>query len=306
MNNSILTTLSTIHAAVLSIVAAFMVAFYFYAYEKISNLRTELNDARYQVAQIMSMPPLLGATTLVYHEYFKDGSLDLVKIRDEIFLLSGFAKPTGERHPITKDAGNRLLDILVMLSSTDPYSDRLTWIDPKRDSFEIGAIKRRDYDPKWKDSLIFLNQILILSKPPILSQVAEYAAATKVQNRSSGDDTREKLIQQSWFVDAEQMATGFFQRVDIIQQYAIPRIEDASYKLRFYEDKFQIKRFTTTVLVLTFSLILLGIFLPLFIQLYLKPPAIEVVQVVLLIVTLVPYLVLVLYGLKKVLELNMP
>ena len=305
MNNSILTTLSTIHAAILSILAAFTVALFFYAYEKISNLKTELNDARYQVAQIMSMPPLLDPQLILYHEYFKDGSLDLAKIRDEIFLLSGFATPTGER-PITKDAGKRLLDILVMLSSTDPYSDRLTWIDQKSDAFEIGAIKRRDYDPKWKDALIFLNQILILSKPMILSKVAEYAAPTKVQNRSSEDDTTKKLIEQRWFVDSEQMAKGFFQRVDIIQQYAIPRIEDASHKVRFYEGKFRIKRFTIMVLILTLFVTVFGVFLPLFMQLYFKPPLIEVVQLVLLIITMLPYLVLVLYGLAKVLKLDMP
>ena len=309
MDNSILTTLATIHSAILSIVLAATVAFFLYSYEKIQGLQETLNDSRYQVSRLMWMGNLFRTSGIDYFDYVGDEGPDLERIRNELLLLSGtrFSEPDENIQSLEElsqeEGDERVLDLLVLLSEVDPYSDRLT-LNENGQGSNVGEPQRKKYSLEWKNQLTSLTPILLIMRTPLLERIARFEAST-LQDQASPAQNIERLRRLGFYTGPQQMATDFFQRVERVQQDFIPTIVDRSYKLGFWED-FKIKRVVTGVALFSLFILVMGISVPLYMHFYLNSPYIERIQIGLLIVTMAPYAGIILYALAAVLKLPIP
>jgi hypothetical protein len=304
MEHSILTTLSAVHATILSIVAAVAITFYFYATEKVDTLNEKLNNAREEIGQLMTLPPMARASSIDYLEYLKDGHLDLERVKNRILLLSGvtFAgseDKTGPNLNLSREQrGDELVDLLSLFSTVNPYANRLVSHPPG--GWKITGHRRTLYDEKWKRRLLFINSLLSWNRTAILECVTAYDRQEQKRHAAVLEEGK------PFFVSPAQFAEGFFRRTDAIGSRYLPEIEENSARLTFYQDRFKIKQVTTIVLIAVFALMIVGVILPLILNLYLRPPYLETVQLGLLVVTMLPYLALLVWMLRYVLKMPLP
>jgi hypothetical protein len=289
MENSILTSLAGIHAAVLSIVAALTIAFYFFAESQTHTLSEKLNDARHEVARTMTMPFLMRATSLDYGDYVNDDSVDLPRIQRELLELCGYVRGTPPQEELpAPDRGERLIDLISLLSDTYPYADRLRRTGQ---GWSMAEPQRKPYDRKWHDNLLAMNSVLLVSKKPIVAEVAEFEKRDRQEH--SPDYSADLSLQKAdlgFFTGPTQMVADFYNRLEFIQTNVVPKIEDNAFKLSFYQERFKTKTRLVQMLVTAIMVFFAGILLPLVLHL-LKISDIYV-QLVVLLTTLVPYLLL--------------
>jgi len=304
MDNSILTTLATIHAAILSIVLAATVAFFLYSYEKIAGLQESLDDRRYQISQLMQMPTLMRTPSIDYFDYVGEDGPDLEKIQKEFFVLSGISYAEEDDdirnlQQLSQEEGDeRLLDLLVLLTVVDPYSDGLT-LNENGTGWGTGEPRRKKYTLEWESQLRFVTQTLLINRTSIMERLARFEASNPIGQV-------EELRKGGFYTSVQQMATGLFQRIERLQRDFIPKIIDSSYKLTFYQEAFETKnRVTWIALICLFNLII-GIIVPLFLHLHMKPPILERVQTGLLFLTMAPYGVIIFIALRAVSKLRIP
>jgi len=303
MECSILTPIAAIHATVLSIVAAVTIAFYFYAENRIHAFSANLNDARHEVAQTTTAPSLLRVPKLDYGDYMNGDSVDLPKIHREILELCGLIQRTPPQEEVSApDNGEQLLDLLSFLSQTYPYSERL-----HRDGqgWATGAPERKSYDPKWRKNLVAMNQVLLINKKSILTQVVEFEQRDRQEHAEdySARAARERN-ELGFFTGPTQMVTDFYNRIEFIQNNTVPRIEDNAFKLTSYQERFKMKSRLILTLVIAIIVFFSGILVPLL--LHLIGVSNVGVQFVLLIVTLLPYLCLLVFLLTAVAKWQVP
>ncbi|MCJ7778303.1 MAG: hypothetical protein MUP16_08325 [Sedimentisphaerales bacterium] len=354
MDNSILPILPGLHATILSIFLAALVAYSLYSYQVLNNLTEHLKDLRTQVAQIMSGQSYIGTGSIKAQEYLKNGTLDFLKLRKELW----FTLHMGDEKYIKQNA-ERILHIISLFAMMYPYSDRAS-IDEKGGMKIFSEPKKLEYDAKWKDDLISLNGYLSWmwegSSKEILDLMSKYQPIRSEEEIKQKKVFQEKMIQdikrgitdparQKELVQGikqreeeeiqrmrEQMnkygtfeslrkiegeipfyivetnyskiVSDFFGRVKFIESNIVPFVRDYSYKLDFFENKFRIKKYLVFALVFSLIMLFAGIFLPLFINLYWKPPYIKSVEVGFLIGTLLPYFIVLLLFLKQTLELK--
>ncbi|MBW7990317.1 MAG: hypothetical protein FVQ84_09930 [Planctomycetes bacterium] len=312
MDNSILPILPAIHATILSIIFAVLIVFFFYSYQTVSNLKEQMNDLRTKTAQNMIHLPYFrpGAKEFNVEDYFKDNTLNLSSINQKLSEISSvmmsleISKAIPIPHPsmgedyieeTLVENAKHFVEIVNLLANISPYCEKIT-IEGKNIKF-FGGAKRIKYDRKWQRDLISLNGFLFwlwrTKGEDIRKLMSEYDAISAKKNSK-----------QRFGFTFSQFVSDFFTQVQFIETKIIPELREKSYKLNFYEQKFKIK----THLVLAFSvaipMLVLGIFLPLFIHLYIKPPNIKLIELGLLIITVLPYLCILLYYLKKTLELK--
>ncbi len=339
MDNSILPILPGIHATILSIIFAVVIIFFFYSYQVLGNLNEQMNDLRTNIAKRMTTPVNYHAGRINYQEYFEDDSLDLEKIRNDLLDLCPISVPEEIREEMIKaginvrltkeevvDKALRILDIINIMKINSPYI-KAGEIDGKGIKY-FGGGKRLEYDARWKNDLISLNgdlywiwktrgkEILqIMSKFTkfyMKEEAQRFKAAqqkimekTNKNGEKSEEDNEIAMLNQYKFeVDFNGIVIDFFNRVKFIEENIVPTLKDSSYKLDFYENKFKIKTHLLTAFIVTISILVLGIFLPLVIHLWSKPPYIKGIELGLLTISLLPYLCLLLYYLMKTLQLK--
>ena len=106
-------------------------------------------------------------------------------------------------------------------------------------------------------------------------------------------------------IDFIQLVKDFFQRVDYIEKNIITLLKDYSYKFDLYQKKFNIKHIVTSALSLSLFILIFGIFLPLFIEIYnTNHQHVKKFEIGLLVLTMLPYLFIILYYLKRILEMK--
>ncbi len=373
MDNSILPILPGLHATILSIFLAALVAFWLYSYQILDRLKEQLNDLRTQVAQIMSSQSYIRTGSIKPQEYLKNGTLDFRELRKELFFsssntdipkeleksLAASGIDLGHKESQIKENAGRILDIISLFAMSYPYSDRSS-IEEKGGIKISYGITRLEYEAKWKADLISLNGYLSWfwegRREEILKTVSQYREIHLREEIKQAKELQEKMIRQMKesahdsnevqellqhakefqndtiqrmkksnqendfyssvkVIDDEipyyvtdinynQIVIDFFNRINFIQRNIIKPIEDYSYKLDFYENKFLIKRHLVFALVFSLIMLFAGIFLPLFINLYWKPPYIKSVEVGFLVGTLLPYFVVLFLFLKQTLEIK--
>ncbi len=312
MDNSILPILPAIHATILSIIFAVLIVFFFYSYQTVSNLKEQMNDLRTKTAQNMIHLPYFrpGAKEFKMEDYFKDNTLNLISINQKLSEVSSvmmrleIIKAMPIPHPsmgedyieeTLVENAKHFLEILNLLANISPYCEKIT-IEGKSIKF-LGGAKRMKYDRKWQRDLISLNGFLSwlwrTKGEEIRKLMSEYDAisAKKGANQRVG-------------FTFSQFVSDFFAQVQFIQSQIIPELSEKSYKLNFHENKFKIKTHLIQAFLMAIFILVFGIFLPLFIHLYFKPPYVKQIELVLLIITVLPYLYILLYYLKKTLELE--
>lgn len=308
MDNSILPILPAIHATILSIIFAVLIVFFFYSYQTVSNLKEQMNDLRTRVAQTMS-GQICSPLNFKLEEYFKDNTLNhlnIVKKLGELSSVMGSLEITEmvPTHPrmsedyIEKaiiESAEHLLGIITVLTYIYPYCERPK--DANGIPTGISDIMRKEYTPEWKSDLVRLNSYLSwlwrTRGEGITKLISEYDAI------SAKKDTKQRFR-----LNFPQYVADFFTQVQFIETQIIPELSEKSHKLNFYENKFEIKTHLIQSFLMAIFILVFGIFLPLFIHLYFKPPYIKQIELTLLIITLLPYLYYLLCYLKKILELE--
>jgi len=308
MDNSILPILPAIHATILSIIFAVLIVFFFYSYQTVSNLKEQMNDLRTRVAQTMSSQ-LRSPLNFELEDYFKDNTLNHLNIEKKLWELSSVMgsleiTKAAPPHPrmgedyIEKtiiESAEHLLGIITVLTYIYPYCERPK--DANGIPTGISNIMRKEYTPEWKRDLVRLNFYLSwlwrTRSEGFTKLISEY------DEISAKKDTKQRFR-----LNFPQFVADFFTQVQFIETQIIPELSEKSYKLNFYENKFKIKTHLTQAFLMAIFVLVFGIFLPLFIHLYFKPPYIKQIELTLLIITLLPYLYYLLYYLKKILELE--
>jgi len=308
MDNSILPILPAIHATILSIIFAVLIVFFFYSYQTVSNLKEQLNDLRTRVAQTM-IGQVRSPLKFKLEEYFKDNTLNHLNIEKKLWELSSVMgsleitkmappHPRMDEDYIEKaiiESAEHLLGIITVLTYISPYCER-----PKNENgipTGISNIMPKGYTPEWKSDLVRLNSYLSwlwrTRGEGITKLISEYDAISA-----------KKYAKQRLELNFSQFVSDFFTQVQFIEIQIIPELKEKSYKLNFYENKFKIKTRLIQVFLMAIFVLVFGIFLPLFIHLYFKPPYIKQIELTLLIITLLPYLYYLLCYLKKTLGLE--
>ena len=305
MDNSILPILPAIHATILSIIFAVLIVFFFYSYQTVSNLKEQMNDLRTRVAQTMSSQ-LRSPLNFELENYFKDNTLNHLNIEKKLWELSSVMgsleiTKTAPPHPsmdedyIEKtiiESAEHLLGIVTILTYIYPYCERPK--DANGIPTGISNIMRKEYTPEWKRDLVRVNSYLSwlwrTRGEGFTKLISEYDAIYAKKHK--------------FRLNFPQFVADFFTQVQFIETQIIPELSEKSYKLNFYENKFKIKTHLVFAFLLAIPMLVVGIFLPLFIHLYIKPPYIKQIELGLLIITVLPYLCILLYYLKKTLELK--
>lgn len=308
MDNSILPILPAIHATILSLIFAVLIVFFFYSYQTVSNLKEQTNDLRTRVAQTM-IGQIRSPLKFELEEYFKDNTLNHLNIEKKLWELSsvmGSLEITKmvPPHPrmgedyIEKtivESAEHLLGIITVLTYISPYCER-----PKNENgipTGISNIIRKEYTPEWKSDLVRLNSYLSwlwrTRGEGIAKLISEYDAIFA-----------KKHTKLEFRLNFSKSVADFFTQVQFIETQIIPELNEKSYKLYFYKNKFKIKTRLIQAFLMAVFILVFGIFLPLFIHLYFKPPYIKQIELGLLIITVLPYLCILLYYLKKTLELE--
>ncbi|NIW00178.1 hypothetical protein GWN26_14070 [Candidatus Saccharibacteria bacterium] len=309
MGNSILPILPAIHATILSIIFAVLIVFFFYSYQTVSNLKDQLNDLRTEVAQSMR-GQICSPLKFELEEYFKDDTLNhlnIMKKLGEISSVMGSIEitKTAPPHPrmdedyIEKsiiESSEQLLGLITVFTYIYPYCER-----PKNEKgvpTGISNIMRKEYTPEWKNDLVRLNSYLSwfwrTRGEGITKLISEY---DKIFAK--------KHTTQTFRLNFSRSVEDFFSQVQFIETKIIPELSEKSYKLNFYEKRFRIKTHLVSAFILAITMLIVGVFLPLFIHLYIQHPQIKQIELVFLIITVLPYLCILLYYLKKTLELKL-
>jgi hypothetical protein len=288
----------------------------------------------------MHLPVYYKAGSINYADYVTDGGiLDLKRIRRELHEVSPVSIPDEIRKRFinvgvdlsssseeTKRRATHLLDMINLLSISYPYSER-SQIDSQ--SVKLASEPRRiEYDEKWRNDLISLNGYLswlwqgrkdeILKLINTYKQIDQEEAIARLKAerermlqaaKNAGQQLQEAELQEflrpfSRIVNFDRIITDFFERVNIIQTNVIPQVKSLSYKLDIFQNKFEIKKYVVITLIFTFSMMVFGVFLPLFVHLNIQKPHIKVVEHVLLVVSLLPYFTVLLLFLKKALAIE--
>ena len=309
MDNSILATLASINATVLSIILGALLIFFFYSYQKINELQEGLNDSRIKISQMMETNTIIIGS-MDYKSYLKDEVLDFRKISDELSNFNFFELPEGLRLELEKAGilkskkdeiefiGEKLLSLIQIVQTCSPYSERLKINNDKVSVLIEG--ERKEYSTKWKDNLIinnmFLSSFWRTRKDKLLTLLSQYNELSYEKSLSNGAQQSFKKLNYKLIIE------DFFSKIEIIQNDIIPDIKDKSYKLEFYQNKFTLKKYLITSLVLSIVMAIFGIFLPLFIHLYWSPPFIKEIELGFLIFTILFYCSILLFFLRKALE----
>lgn len=338
MDNSILTSLATINATILSIIFAGLLIYFFYSYQVLSQLKENLGDWRIKTAQTMSLTIYYKVGIINFGDYMKEGKPDLKKIRDELHDVSPISLPDEIQKQLfnagvlespeiqIKQKTGKLLDFINLLSISYPYAERSS-IDQKSVKFSFES-KRVEYDANWKNDLMSLNGYLTWlwqgRQSEIMKLISDYKALydkdmfekfnkdkqkmiddmKKAGRHMTEAEAEERLSPFKHDIDFNKIVLDFFNRVLIVESKIVPEIKELSYKLDFFENKFKIKKYMTITLSVAAVMLILGTFLPLFIHLYYKPPFIKELEVVLLVLTIMPYFLILLFFLKKSLGLE--
>ncbi len=308
MDNSILPILPGIHATILSIIFAVLIVFFFYSEQTTSSLKEEMNDIRTNVSLAMSHQV---QTPLKFdlEEYFKGDKLNHPNVEKKLWEISSVmasleitkAVPP---HPDMKDdyiektiieSAEEFLGIITVLTYISPYCER-----PRNKEGKLSGISniiRNEYTPEWHQDIIRLNSHLSwlwrTRGDGFTKLVSEYDAISATKNPN-----------QSIRFNFSSFVADFFTQVQLLETQIIPQLNEKSYKLNFHEKKFKIKTHLTSVFLFAITMLILGIFLPLFVHLYVKHPYIKIIELGLLVISILPYLCILLYYLKKTLELN--
>lgn len=313
-DNSILTTLATIHATILSIIFAIMIVFFFYSYQIIDNLTEKLNDLRYQVGQIMSSSDYHQSGNTNISEYIKNGTVDVGKIRSALFHLVPANIPNASVQTyegVIKKRGSMLLDLISLLSRTYPYSESSSFSDKGFKNLSFTS-KRIKYDKTWGEDFISLNRYLNwlweTQKPKILDLMSKFEVQYNKEQLEKIKSKQAKVLMQKLKIDInfKQIVESFFQKVEFFERNIVPSLREETVKLNLYQNKFKIKEKLSQVIVLSIIILFLGIFLPLFIHLYIKPPYLKHLQMGLLIITTLPYFCFLFLYLSRILKFKMP
>lgn len=340
MDSSILTTLASINATIISIVFAVLIAFFIYSYQLLSQVNEQLSDLRSSVAQMLNLPTYYKAGSINYSEYItKDGILDFQRIRRELHVLAPVSIPEHVKKRFgevgtdstsgkeTKRRATHLLDLINLVSVSYPYSERAK-IDEKGGVGLGFEPKRIDYDEKWKDTLIRLNGYLCWiwqgRRVEILRLISDYKKLYEAERQKEFDAQRRKIIDDMkkigrqvieaeveemlspfrFDMPFERIVTDFFDRVTLVQNNFIPQIKERSYKLNLFQEKLQIKKRLSETLIFTFIMLIVGIFLPLFVHMYWNPPYIKKIELFFLIISVLSYASIILIFLKEALEMK--
>jgi hypothetical protein len=326
VTNSILTTLASINATVIGILLGVFIALFLYSYQILSQTSDKLNDLRWQVANIMHLKTFYKPKEVNLGEYTNsDGLVNLPKIKVEIFRIltsqivknlmqEGTNEGKLEQKEEVKKLSNSLFGLTYLLSISYPYSN-LSIINSKGQTI-FGEPKRIDYDPGWQNDLINTNNFLcwiwrynknkcmelILTYRQILKE--EHLKEILAENKENKSIKREakinvNLINHIYDIEFEKIISDFFEKVIFIEDTIIPQIKDLSFKMNVFEKQFNIKQYSIIILIFSFFMLIVGIFLPLYIYLYWKPPYIKSVELTLLIIYVISYAVPILIFLKK-------
>jgi hypothetical protein len=313
MGNSILPILPGINVTILSIIFAVLIGLFFYSCQIVDNLKEQMNDIRTKVAQAMAHQVcFLGDTnSFKLEEYYKDDNLNLPKIESKLWELSSvmsnleIIKKCPQTPPgmgedylekTTIESAEDLLKIITILTYISPYCERPRDKDGKL-LLGVSSILRKEYTPEWHNDIIRLNSYISwlwhTRGDGLTKLMSEYDAILI-----------KKEPKQTFRFNYPQFVADFFTQVQFIETQIIPELSEKSYKLNFYENKFKIKTHLVFAFIFAIFMLVAGIFLPLYIHLWNERPYIKEIELVLLIITVLSYFCLLLYFLKKTLELK--
>ena len=309
MDNSILPILPGIHATILSIIFAVLIVFFFYSYQTVSNLKRQMSDLRVKVAREMS-DQICSPLKFELEDYFKDNTLNHLNIEKKLWELSSvmwqleLVKKCPQTPPgmgegyIEKtiiESAEDLLGIITVLTYIYPYCERPLNKEGKPSG--VSNIIRKEYTPEWHQDIIRLNSHLSwlwrTKGDGFTKLISEYDAISSKNTEK-----------QRFRFNFPKFVADFFTQVQFLETQIIPELNEKSHKLDFYENKFRIKTHLLVAFSIAIPLLVVGIFLPLIIHLWNKPPYIKGIELGLLIITVLPYFCLLLYYLKKTLELK--
>jgi len=309
MDNSILPILPGIHTTILSIIFAVLIVFFFYSYQTVSNLKGQMSDLRVKVARVMS-DQVCAPLNFELEDYFKDNTLNHSNIEKKLWELSSVMwqlelvkkcpqTPPGMGEGYIEEtiieSGEDLLGIITVLTYIYPYCERPLNKEGKPSG--VSNIMRKEYTSGWHQDIIRLNTHLSwlwrTKGDGFTKLISEYDAISA-----------KKAGKQGFRFNFPKFVADFFTQVQFLETQIIPELNEKSYKLNFHENKVKIKMHLTMAFSFALVMLVVGIFLPLFVHLYIKHPYIKEIELGLLIITVLPYFCFLLYYLKKTLELN--
>jgi len=298
IGNSILVPIASIHVSIISIIVVVLITLYFYAENKIDIIKERLNDNRYQVEKVMASSFSTKMSILDKEDYFNDGIIDINKINAEIYNLCSrrYQEKDGEQEA---SDGERLHDLIVLLSANFPYSNRT-----EKTGITSSIPKRTIYDRNWRDAFDKISRNVIINKDTILKKVAQYEQVDRQRNPSEYEGKFEAALNEKGaFVIREpiKMVSEFYNRINYVYSNIAPSIENSEFNLKYYQNKFKLKNRLLIALITIIALIIFGVLIPLIMHLFMKPPIQKKIELRLLILTFLPYIVYLFYFLTKVL-----
>jgi len=317
MDNSILITVASINATILSILCAVLIGFYLYSYPVLFQIREKLNDLRYETAQIIKPSVYIEYKDGAFDpsEYLgDDGLLDFSRIQKELFFLASgeipefmLKLPVKGQNLSSSDLNKkvsivRLINIVCMLRVSYPYTKMSNTDKQSLKSDEES--QRIEYNDKWRDDLLKWNDYLSFFWKGRENEVLRSIHNEKeiIDPKKSPDEGIGSKFNKNLFF--ERLVKDFFERVMLIQNNIIPQIRELSYKLNLLQEKFQIKMYLSVGLGISFIMLICYTFFPLFIHLIWKPPYIKAIELLFISTFCLVYGSIILFFLKQALQMT--
>lgn len=312
--NSLLCTIAGIHGRFLSIICAVFLAFYMYYYQQAETCKLRLDDLRLKVARTMVIPAFHDPCGLDVKDYFDANGLDIHKIVMAFYDQLGY-NPDPKIEAILSTSGlnvaeafqydqrvSRLVSLINIVANIYPYSTRSREASPGVVSVMYSDL-RKDWTREWQRDLGSLNFGLTwlwrqrrAAIEDLLRRYDEARIKDEVA-RQDGSPVRgldlHKILGSTFRATIEQ----FFSTVEAINHDILPELNDYSFRLTRYQTHLMD---TTTLLYLILPLVLIllfGILAPLVLSL--KPMHSIRIAVGILILSVVPYICLLLFLLLR-------
>jgi hypothetical protein len=237
-------------------------------------------------------------------------SLNFIKLYEELININLPIVPNELRQQLEKSGliltqkdelynfAHKLLDVVHLLLNNYPYN---------RTNINIGLlnanlnVEREEYDDLWAQNII-LSSYWKTHKDITLNILSNYQNTyLKLDiNKLSSRKTKVNLSNELYYNYRDHI-DEFFKRILIVENDIIPKIRSLSYRINLYQNRFSLKKMSILTISIAFSILIIGIFLPLYIHLYCNPPVIKTMELILLLITIITYSGIILYFLKMAL-----
>lgn len=288
LDKTFLSSICSVNISVLSIFSAVIIVFYFFAYEKIVSLKTDLDSSRHEIESLfINNPslfwiPLTGDVDIDCRKYFSENKTNYKLLYTLLKATTASMPNPKEREFLKKydmdyeysnlseiDRIGIMISVIHTLTMSNPYSNRAVEVHKYGFSIKSFPVYRDEFTEEWFKGISRFNEILIACKPQIIKSVSWYQEKEESFQSNNPRKNKEEEIRKAhfpyepWTSDYNYWINTSFKKFEHVQFHLLNKIFSKRSMLKKYQ-RFNISKIKTDAVYRGTVLLLIGILFPLF------------------------------------------